>query len=232
MSEVQGRSSIEAARTGVTSPLLLDATLSSDRALVIGSGSYDTARSAALFDSAAEVRVRGPFALRADVTYRDDTRRMRPTPAHACSSSGRPHMASMARSVASSKRRALTRRRARSRRRSRLAADSNHLYLLGNITYGQDPEGDERDGGLRAAALAATGPAVIGLEARGRSAIGAQHGTNSAVEPRLDFVGGAVGMMTVNSFVLFAEVGPSAFKLQATNLRWGVASLAGVCAVF
>jgi hypothetical protein len=106
------------------------------------------------------------------------------------------------------------------------------VYLLGNVAYGQDPEGNERDGELRAAVLRGQGSGVWGFEARGRSAIGVQHSTNSAVEPRRDFVGGAVGMLAVSSFVLFAEVGPSAFKLQNTDLRWGLASVGGVCAVF
>ena len=33
-------------------------------------------------------------------------------------------------------------------------------------------------------------------------------------------LGGALGMLSLSSFVLFAEIGPSAFKLQASDVRW------------
>ena len=105
-------------------------------------------------------------------------------------------------------------------------------YLLGNLAYGQDPEGNERDGELRFSAMRQAGRAALGLEVRGRSAIGPQRAPNSAVEPRLDAVGGPIAMVSVGSFVLFAEAGPSAFKLQGGGTRWGIASLGGVGSVF
>jgi hypothetical protein len=105
-------------------------------------------------------------------------------------------------------------------------------YLLGNLAYGQDPEGNERDGELRFSVLRQQGRAVLGLEARGRSAIGPQHAPNSAVEPRVDLVSGPIAMVSLGSLVLFAEVGPSALKLQGSGMRWGVASVGGVGSVF
>jgi hypothetical protein len=225
-------SSVETARTGAASPLLLDATLGSQGALITGNGGYDTARSAALFDSAAEVRVWGPIALRAGVIYSEDTRRMRPS-VGARVQFLRQAVHGVDGTLSSFfKTEGFNETEGEIETTLAIGRRFEQVYLLGNIAYGQDPEGNDRDGELRAAVLHPRGRAVLGLEARGRSAIGAQHGTNSVVEPRLDVVGGAVGMMTVSSFVLFAEVGPSAFKLQGTDLRWGVASLGGVCAVF
>jgi hypothetical protein len=225
-------SALEAARTGAASPLLLGAALGPQRALVIGSGGYDTARSGALFDSAAEVRLFGPVSLRAGVTYSDDTRRMRPSvgarvqllrqAAHGVDGS----LSSFFKTEGFDE--------AEGEIETTVAIGHRfeQVYVLGNLAYGQDPEGHERDGELRASVLRAHRRGVFGLEARGRSALGAQHGTNSALEPRLDFMGGAVASVTVSSFALFAELGPSAFKPQNADLRWGVASWGGVCAVF
>jgi hypothetical protein len=230
--ETQVSAAVESSSTGATSPLLLAATLGSQRALVIGNGGYDTARGAVLFDSATELRVWGPIALRAGVTYSDDTRRLRPSvgarvqllrqAAHGVDGSLSGFF----------KTEGFNQAEGEIETTFAIGHRFEKIYLLGNVAYGQDPEGNERDGELRAAVLRPEGRAVIGLEARGRSALGAQHGTNSAVEPRLDFVAGAIGMLTVNSLVLFAELGPSAFQLQMADMRWGVASLGGVCAVF
>jgi hypothetical protein len=227
-----GPSSTEAARTGAASPLLLSAALGSGRALVTSDGGYDTARSGALFDSAAEVRLFGPVALRAGVVYSDDTRRMRP------SIGARVQLLRQgAHGVDGSlsgfyKAEGFDEGEGEIEATFAMGHRFDQVYLLGNIAYGQDPEGNERDGELRAAVLRPQGRVAWGLEARGRSALGAQHGASSALEPRLDVVGGAIGMVSVGSFVLFAELGPSAFKLQASDLRWGVASVGGICAVF
>jgi hypothetical protein len=225
-------SPLEAARTGVASPLLLSAALGTQRALVVGSGGYDTARSGGLFDSAAEVRVWGPVALRAGVTYSDDARRMRPS-VGARVQLLRQGAHGVDGSLSSFyKTEGFDEMEGEIETSLAIGHRFEQVYVLGNVAYGQDPEGNERDGELRASVLRPQGRGVFGLEARGRSAIGAQHGTSSAVEPRLDVVGGAVGMLTVSSLVLFAEVGPSAFKLQSSDLRWGVASVGGVCALF
>jgi hypothetical protein len=232
LDQERGASSLATARTGGSSPLLLSAALGGQRALVLGDGGYDTARSEALFDSAAEVRVWGPIALRGGVTYSDDTRRMRPSVgarvqllrqgAHGVDGSLSSFF----------KTEGFDETEGEIETTFALGRRFERFYLLGNVAYGQDPEGNERDGEVRASLLAPLGSGVLGLEGRGRSAIGAQHGTNSALEPRLDFVGGALGMVTVGSFVLFAELGPSAFRLQGADLRWGLASLGGVTAVF
>jgi hypothetical protein len=71
-----------------------------------------------------------------------------------------------------------------------------------------------------------------GFEGRGRSAIGAQHGASSAQEPKVDATAGAIGMLTVGDFVLFAELGPSAVKMQSAEWKLGIASLGDICALF
>jgi hypothetical protein len=225
-------SPVEAARTGAASPLLLNASLSRGQALAVGSGGYDTARSAALFDSAAEVRIWGPIAVRAGVTYSDGTQRMRPSvgarvqlfrqAAHGVDGS----------LSGSFKAEGFNEMEGELETTFALGRRFQQFYLLGNVAYGQDPEGRERDGEVRAAVLRPQGRMVWGIEARGRSAIGGQHAPSSALEPRMDAIGGAVGMLSLSNLVLFAEIGPSAVKMHGTDLRWGVASIGGVCALF
>lgn len=220
-----------AAATGQFSSLLSSAILP-ERALAAGSGGYDTARAGGLFDSAAEVRVWGPIALRAGVTYSNDTRRMRPS-VGARAQILRQAAHGIDGSLSSCfKTEGFDETEGEIESTLAIGRRFDRLYLLGNLAYGQDPEGNERDGELRASVLRGYGRATLGAEIRGRSAIGAQHGSHSAVEPRFDAVGGPIAMFAVSSFVLFAEVGPSVFQLSGSDRRWGIASLGGVGSVF
>jgi hypothetical protein len=108
----------------------------------------------------------------------------------------------------------------------------DRFYLLGNIAYGQDPEGNERDGELRASILHQTGRMVLGVESRARSAIGTQRGMHSNVEPRFDAMIGPTAMVSFGTLVAFAELGPSAVRLPAADTKWGIASVAGLASIF
>jgi hypothetical protein len=221
-----------AAGSGALSPLVLSAAIVPDRALVVGTGGYDTARQGALFDSAAEVRVWGPIALRAGVTYSDDTRRMRPSVGARLQLLRQGAHGVDGTLTTAYKSEGFNEFEGEIETTFALGRRFDRLYVLGNVAYGQDPEGNERDGELRASVLRLQGRGVLGLEARGRTAIGPQHGRYSAVEPRTDAVGGFVGALSLGSFALYAEVGPSALRLAGADLRWGVASWAGVATIF
>ena len=222
----------QAAGSGALSPLVLSADLVPERALVLGSGGYDTARKGALFDSAAEVRVWGPIALRAGVTYSDDTRRMRPSVGARVQLLRQGAHGVDGTLTTAYKSEGFNEVEGEIETTFAVGRRFNRLYVLGNVAYGQDPEGNERDGELRVSALRLQRIGVWGLEARGRTAIGPQHGTNSAVEPRADAVGGLVGALSLGSFAFYAEVGPSALRLPGSDFRWGVASWAGVATIF
>jgi hypothetical protein len=222
----------QAAGSGALSPLVLSPAIVPDRALVLGTGGYDTARQGALFDSVAEVRVWGPIALRAGVTYSDDTRRMRPSVGARVQLLRQGAHGVDGTLTSAFKTEGFNEVEGEIETTFAVGRRFDRLYVLGNVAYGQDPEGNERDGELRASLLRLQGRGVWGLEARGRTAIGPQHGTNSAVEPRTDAVGGLVGELSLGSFALYGEVGPSAFKLAGADVRWGVASWAGVATIF
>ena len=64
--------------------------------------------------------------------------------------------------------------------------------MLGNLVYGQDPEGNERDGELRFASLYAVGRWTFGVDSRLRFAIGTQKSAMAQAEPKFDLLAGPV----------------------------------------
>jgi hypothetical protein len=216
------------AAAGGISPLALGADLGDERALVVGLGGYDSARGGALFDSAAEVRISRAFSLRGAVTYSADTARMRPSVgARAQLLRQRAHGIDGA-LAAFYKTEGFDEMEGEVEVTASVGRRFDRFYLLGNVAYGQDPEGKERDGELRGSFVQSRGRVVLGVEGRARAALGPQQGAMSAVEPRLDAVGGPIAMVTLGTFVLFAEAGPSAVKMQMSRLHWGGAALVGV----
>jgi hypothetical protein len=103
--------------------------------------------------------------------------------------------------------------------------------VFGNLVYGQDPEGNERDGELRLASLYATGRWAFGLDSRLRFAIGTRKGAMAAGEPRFDLLAGPLAAATVGPVAFFAQAGPSILEVTNTT-SMGVAALAGVGSVF
>jgi hypothetical protein len=219
-----------AAEAGSFVPQTLSARVGATPGLALGSGGYDSARRAPSMDSAAEVSVWGPFALRAGVTYSTDSKRMRP------SVGGRvqvlrqeAHGIDGALSVFF-KTEGFTEPEGEIETFASIGRRFQHFAVTGNLVYGQDPEGNERDGEIRFAAFRQGRRLGIGLDSRLRFAIGVQHVSN--VEPKLDFFGGPVGTLLAGPVALFAEAGPSAFEVAGSPVRAGVSGLAGVGASF
>jgi len=220
-----------AAESGQFLPLTAAATVGQTAAVASGYAGYDGALGAVM-ESHAEVRLWGPIALRGAAELGDTSRRVRPSiGARAQLLSQARHGVDGALSV-TYRAEGFTEGEGEIETLVALGRRIGATTLLANLAYGQDPEGNERDGELRASLLRTQGRGVYGLEARGRSAIGPQHGSNSAVEPRADAVGGLVGMLSLRTFALYAEVGPSTVKLPGADFRWGVASWAGVATIF
>ena len=104
--------------------------------------------------------------------------------------------------------------------------------MLGNLVYGQDPEGSERDGEVRFAALYATGERwTFGFDSRVRFAIGGQKSATAVAEPKLDLLAGPVATATVGPIALYAEAGPSVLKVTG-NTSVGAAAVGGLGSVF
>jgi hypothetical protein len=213
-------------------PNTLSARVGAAQVFAFGSGGYDVSRRGPLVDSAVEVAVWGPFALRAQTTYSNDTSRMRP------SIGGRVQLLRQeAHGVDGSltvffKTEGFTEAEGEIETFASVGRRFEQVTAIGNLVYGQDPEGNERDGEVRASAFHQMGKLALGLDGRLRFAIGTQHGRAATVEPKLDFAGGPVATLAAGPVALFAEAGPSAFALAGGPTHFGLAAIGGLGAAF
>jgi len=216
---------------GLFLPFTLPARVGSTAALVAAMGGYDSARSRPIAGTTAEVRLWGPLALRAGGEYTGNDNRARPTAglrvqvlsqdAHgldgAVSVFYRPE--------------GFTEPEGEIETFLSVARRGELLSVGANLVYGQDPEGNERDGEVRLAVHHQGTRFVLGLDSRFRFAIGTQRGLAATAEPRFDLTGGPVVAVTAGPVALFTEVGPSIVHLS-TRTFVGVAAMGGLGTVF
>ena len=94
------------------------------------------------------------------------------------------------------------------------------ISVFGNLVYGQDPEGNERDGEIRFASLYGVGRWAVGIDSRLRFAIGTQRSAMAMAEPKFDLLAGPVASATVGPVALFAQAGPSVLRVtNSTSVR-------------
>ncbi len=221
-----------AASEGSFLPETLPARVESTPVFAYGSGGGDSSRNAALFDSAIEAHVWGPFALRFQTTYSNDTDKMRPSIA------GRvqllrqeTHGIDGALSVFF-KTEGFNETEGEIETFASVGRRFEQISLIGNLVYGQDPEGNERDGEVHAAAFRQYHWLMYGIDSRVRFAIGTQHGHAATTEPIFDFIAGPVATAAAGPVAVFAQVGPSAFELDHSSAHLGVAALGGLGAAY
>lgn len=219
---------LAATADGAFLPQTLSARVGSVRMFAYGSGGYDSSRGGPLIDSAVEAHVWGPFALRFQTTYSNDTDKMRPSVA------GRVQLLKQERHGVDGaltvffKTEGFTETEGEIETFASLAHRFRLVTLVGDLVYGQDPEGNERDGEVHAAAFHQGRWLMLGLDSRVRFAIGTQHGHAATTEPVFDFMGGPVATVATGPVAIFAQAGPSAFELANSSARVGVAALAGL----
>jgi len=217
---------------GAFLPQTLAARVGSVPVFAYGSGGYDSSRRGPLIDSAVEAHVWGPFALRFQAAYSNDTDRMRPSVA------GRVQLLKQERHGVDGavtvffKTEGFTEAEGEIETVASIARRFQWITLLGGLAYGQDPEGNERDGEVRAAAFHQGRWLMVGLDSRVRFALGTQHGRAATTEPVFDFMGGPVATVAAGPVAIFAHAGPTAFELANSSARVGVAALAGLGAAY
>jgi hypothetical protein len=108
------------------------------------------------------------------------------------------------------------------------------LLLLGNLSYGQDPEGNERDGEVSAAGLVRLVPwAQLGLDGRGRFDLGSNRAKRQlSKEPTYDVDAGPVLQLALGPVALAAHAGVSVFDRLGDQTRFGLVALAGLGTAF
>src|SRR5262245_59012179 len=220
-----------AVREGALLPSTLSPRVGATQALAIGFAGYDGARPSAIGGATAEVRVWGPFAIRGGAEYSTVRKEPRPT------IGGRVQLLRQERHGIDGsfsvfyRPEGFTEPEGEIESFVSLGRRFERVSLLGNLVYGQDPEGNERDGEIRLASLYGTGRWSVGVDSRLRFALGSQRGAMAAAEPKLDLMAGPVAAATVGPVALFAQAGPSVLKVTGRT-SVGVAGLAGVGSAF
>jgi hypothetical protein len=220
-----------AVRDGALLPSTLSPRVGATAALAFGFAGYDGARSAPLGSATAEVRVWGPFAIRGGAEYSNVRKEARPT------IGGRVQLLHQERHGVDGSLSVFYRPEGFTEPEGEietfvsLGRRFERISVLGNLVYGQDPEGNERDGELRFASLYAVGRWSFGVDSRLRFAIGTQKSAMAQTEPKFDLMAGPIATAAVGPVAFFAQAGPSVLKVTGSTSA-GVAALGGVGSVF
>jgi hypothetical protein len=220
-----------AVRDGALLPSTLSPRVGATAALALGFGGYDGARSSPIGSATAEVRVWGPFAIRGGAEY--STIRKEPRP----SIGGRVQLLRQEKHGIDGsfsvfyRAEGFTEPEGEIESFISLGRRFERISVLGNLVYGQDPEGNERDGELRLASLYGVGRWAFGIDSRFRFAIGTQRSAMAMAEPKFDVMAGPVAAATLGPVALFAQAGPSVLRVTNSTSA-GLAALAGVGSVF
>ena len=218
-------------RDGALLPSTLSPRVGATAALAFGFAGYDGARSAPLGSATAEVRVWGPFAIRGGAEYSNVRKEARPT------IGGRVQLLRQERHGVDGSLSVFYRPEGFTEPEGEietfvsLGRRFDRVSVLGNLVYGQDPEGNERDGELRFASLYAAGRWSFGVDSRLRFAIGTQKSAMAQAEPKFDLMAGPIATAAVGPVAFFAQAGPSVLKVTGSTSA-GVAALGGVGSVF
>lgn len=210
-------------------PFTHAATVGAAAAVASGYAGYDGALGAVM-ESHAEVRLWGPLALRGAAELGDTSRRVRP------SLGARLQVLSQARhgvdGAVSVTYRAegFTEGEGEIETLVAMARRVGAATLLANLAYGQDPEGRERDGEVRAAALARVSRRLfLGLDGRWRFDLGSDVAKLRANnEPTTDLDLGPVATLVLGPVALTAETGASLVRRIDGNTKLGLVAIGGI----
>jgi hypothetical protein len=222
-----------AASAAAFTPFAQAASLEGRRAVVAGLGGYDSSRKTGSFEAATEVRLWGPIAVHAGAIYTDAGRSLKPSFGARVQGlrEGR-HGLDGALGVFY-KPEGLTEPEGEIEGVVALGRHVGGSYVVANLLYGQDPEGNERDGEVRLAGLRPVGSRfVLGVDSRLRFDLGSNAMKLAAHhEPTLDGAAGPIATALLGPVALSAQAGPSVLRLQSVT-TFGAYVLAGVGTAF
>src|SRR5262249_6518629 len=195
-----------------------------------GSAGYDGARRAAVGQAFAEVQLWRQLALRGGGEYSDTSHRLRPT------IGARLQIVSQQRQGVDGAISVFYRAEGFDEPEGEIETvvavgrRFGNTALIANLAYGQDFEGNERDGELRLAALArATNRVQLGVDARWRFDLGSQTAKLQASnEPTYDVDAGPVAALGVGPVALVAHAGASVVRRVGSDAVLGFIALAGL----
>jgi hypothetical protein len=218
-----------AAAAGQFLPLTYAATDGETAAVACGYAGYDGALGAVM-ESHAEVRLWGPIALRGAAELGDTSRRVRP------SIGARVQLLSEARHGVDGaisvtyRAEGFTEAEGEIETLVALGRRVGGTTLIANLAYGQDPDGNERDGEVRAAAFRRVSRRLhLGVDGRWRFDLGSSvDKLRASNEPTTDLDAGPVAMLTLGPLALTAETGASLVRRIGGDTKLGVVALGGL----
>jgi hypothetical protein len=179
-------------------------------------GGYDAARSSALFEATAEARVWGPLAVRGGAVYTGNDQRLRPSFGVRLQALREAAHGLDATVGAFYRPEGLTEPEGEVEAVIAAGAHVGRTYVLGNLVYGQDPEGKERDGEVRLGAVAPIASRLLlGLDSRLRFDLGSRAAGRG--EPALDLLVGPTATVPLGRVALLLQGGASVVKMTAVE---------------
>lgn len=219
-----------ASRAGAFLPLTLFPNAGEAAAIAAGYAGYDGAREGARLHSFAEVRLYRPVAFRVGVQSRRVGDSVSPSAMARVQLLSRAEQGIDGALALAYKAEGFNEPEGEVELVMAFGGAVGSWRMLGNFAYGQDPEGAERDGELRAAVLRTFAVRyTLGLDARGRFDLGSERSKLLAKnEPRFDLDVGPAFMVAMGPLQLGAHAGLSAFDRVSAPARAGFFAMAGV----
>ncbi|MEY4512082.1 MAG: hypothetical protein RLZZ450_4204 [Pseudomonadota bacterium] len=220
----------QSAKAGMFLPLTMGPSTSSQRAFARGFGGYDTARKSARFESTVDATLYGPLAARVTVEYGERAGSLRPGGGLRVQAlSQDKHWLDLTVAVLY-RAEGFTEAEGEIEGVVALSRRVGRWGVFANLVYGQDPEGNERDGEVRLATLYDLGELQVGLDARVRIDLGAEGESRAGKkeeEAEFDAQTGALAMYSLGPVALLASAGFSGVLLHEDFLA-GFVGLAGL----
>jgi hypothetical protein len=196
-----------------------------ERALVMATTGFDGARDAATFEVAAELHLWGPIWLRGGAAYLSSGDTLKPTVSALVELFHAGPVAGTA--ALFYKPEGLTEPEGEIEGVLAFGLRLDVATIVGNLAYGQDGEGNERDGEVRLGGTVRVGRGFfVGADGRFRFSIG----TTKAGEPDYDLVAGPLATLVAWDTAFTAQAGVSMVKVGET--KTGPTALVGVSRVF
>lgn len=221
----------DATSAGGFVPLTVLASVDRARGFVMGFGGYDSATRTGRLVSFAEARVWGPLALRIGAQSNAGGERIGPSIAGRLAFLSEEKQGLDAAVSVGYNAEGFSELEGEVEIVLAFGKRVRSCQLLGNVVYGQDPEGHERDGELRLAALGQLGSIYyLGLDGRGRVDLGLEdEGASGAHgEPLYDIDAGPVLDLALGPVVVGLHGGVAALSYAGAPPRFGAVALAGL----
>lgn len=197
-----------AAQAGMFLPFTEAPRIDTQRAFGTAQGGYEGAREAGVLEGRAEVTVYGPIAVRVGVIYTGVPEQARPTAGARVQALSEPDQGIDLSVGVFYKPEGFTEGEGEIEAVVALGRRFGRVGLIGDLVYGQDPEGRERDGEVRLAALYdATARIELGLDSRLRIDLGTE-------DEKLEEEGGAEYDLLAGPLVSYT-LGPVALSAVA-----------------